>query len=102
MGGLSDLYPLGGWHRRSYFALAAVVQAAGYAGLMTLHAYHYAALACLLIVAGTGAAMAGVLINAAMVSVGNRTGRFGVLAGALPDDAAAPQPRLHGETRTAR
>ncbi len=79
MGGLSDLYPLGGWHRRSYFALAAVVQAAGYAGLMTLHAYHYAALACLLIVAGTGAAMAGVLINAVMVSVGNRTGRFGVL-----------------------
>ena len=79
MGGLSDLYPLGGWHRRSYFALAAVVQAAGYWGLMTLHAYHYAALVCLLIVAGTGAAMAGVLINAAMVSVGNRTGRFGVL-----------------------
>lgn len=79
MGGLSDLYPLGGWHRRSYFALAAIVQAAGYWGLMTLHQYHYAALICLLIVAGTGGALAGVLINAAMVSVGNRTGTFGVL-----------------------
>lgn len=79
MGGLSDLYPLGGWHRRSYFALAAVVQAGGYWGLMTLHAYHYAALVCLLIVAGTGGALAGVLVNAAMVSVGNRTGRFGLL-----------------------
>ena len=79
MGGLSDLYPLGGWHRRSYFALAAIVQAAGYAGLMTLHQYHYAALACLLIVAGTGGALAGVLVNAAMVSVGNRTGTFGSL-----------------------
>ena len=79
MGGLSDLYPLGGWHRRSYFALAAVVQAAGYAGLMALHSYHYTALVCLLIVAGTGGALAGVLINAAMVSVGNRTGRFGLL-----------------------
>jgi len=79
MGGLSDLYPLGGWHRRSYFALAAVVQATGYWGLMTLHQYHYAALVCLLIVAGTGGALAGVLVNAAMVSVGNRTGTFGVL-----------------------
>jgi len=79
MGGLSDLFPLGGWHRRSYFALAAVVQALGYAGLMALHSYHYAALACLLIVAGTGGALAGVLVNAAMVSVGNRTGTFGAL-----------------------
>jgi len=79
MGGLSDLFPLGGWHRRSYFALAAIVQALGYAGLMTLHSYHYAALVCLLIVAGTGGALAGVLVNAAMVSVGNRTGTFGSL-----------------------
>ena len=79
MGGLSDLLPLFGWHRRTYFALAAVVQALGYAGLMTLHQYHYAAIACLLIVAGSGGVMAGVLINAAMVSVGNRTGRFGQL-----------------------
>lgn len=79
MGGLSDLYPLGGWHRRSYFALAAVVQALGYWGLMTLHQYHYAPLVCLLIVAGTGGALAGVLINAVMVSVGNRTGTFGAL-----------------------
>ena len=79
MGGLSDLYPLGGWHRRPYFALAAVVQALGYWGLMALHQYHYAALVCLLIVAGAGGALAGVLVNAAMVSVGNRTGSFGVL-----------------------
>ena len=79
MGGLSDLIPLLGWHRRSYFALAAVVQALGYAGLMTLHSYHYAALVCLLIVAGTGSALAGVMVNAVMVSFGNRTGMFGVL-----------------------
>jgi len=79
MGGLSDLYPLFGWHRRTYFALASVVQALGYAGLMTLHQYHYASLVCLLIVAGSGSALAWVLINAAMVSVGNRTGTFGPL-----------------------
>ena len=79
MGGLSDLYPLFGWHRRTYFALASVVQALGYTGLMALHQYHYAVLVCLLIVAGSGGALAGVLINAAMVSVGNRTGRFGQL-----------------------
>jgi len=79
MGGLSDLYPLFGWHRRTYFALASVVQALGYAGLMSLHHYHYAALVCLLIVAGSGSALAGVLINAVMVSVGNRTGTFGPL-----------------------
>ena len=79
MGGLSDLYPLFGWHRRSYFVLASVVQAAGYAGLMTLHLYHYWALACLLIVAGSGSALAAVLVNAVMVSIGNRTGTFGLL-----------------------
>ena len=79
MGGVSDLFPLFGWHRRTYFALAAVVQSLGYFGLMALHEYHYAAIACLLIVAGTGAALAGVLINAAMVSVGNRTNNFGLL-----------------------
>jgi Na+/melibiose symporter-like transporter len=79
MGGVSDLYPLFGWHRRTYFALAAVVQSLGYFGLMTLHHYHYAAIVCLLIVAGSGGALAGVLINAAMVSVGNRTNTFGPL-----------------------
>ncbi len=79
MGGLSDLFPLFGWHRRTYFALAAVVQSLGYFGLMTLHHYHYATIACLLIVAGAGGALAGVLINAAMVSVGNRTNTFGPL-----------------------
>ena len=79
MGGLSDLYPLFGWHRRTYFVLASVVQAAGYAGLAALHSYHYAALVCLLIVAGSGSALSAVLINAAMVSVGNRTGTFGPL-----------------------
>ena len=79
MGGLSDLFPLFGWHRRSYFVLAAVVQSLGYFGLMTLHHYHYAAIACLLIVGGAGGALSGVLINAAMVSVGNRTNTFGPL-----------------------
>ncbi len=79
MGGLSDLYPLFGWHRRTYFVLAAAVQAVGYLGLATLHSYHYAALVCLLIVVGSGGALASVLINAAMVSVGNRTGNFGPL-----------------------
>ncbi len=79
MGGLSDLYPLFGWHRRTYFVLASVVMALGYAGLMSLHHYHYAALVCLLLVAGSGGAMTGVLINAVMVSVGNRTGTFGPL-----------------------
>ena len=79
MGGLSDLFPLFGWHRRSYFIVAAVVQSLGYFGLMALHHYHYAAIVCLLIVAGSGGAMTGVLINAAMVSVGNRSGTFGSL-----------------------
>ena len=79
MGGLSDVFPLLGWHRRTYFLLASVVMALGYAGLMTLHQFHYAALVCLLIVAGAGSALLGVLINAAMVSVGNRSGTFGPL-----------------------
>ena len=79
MGGLSDLFPLFGWHRRSYFAAASVLQALGYAGLVMFHQYHYATVVCLLIVAGSGGAMSGVLVNAAMVSVGNRSGMFGPL-----------------------
>ena len=79
LGGVSDLYPLFGWHRRTYFALSAGVQALGFAGLAALHSYHYAVIACLLIVAGAGGVMTGVLINAAMVTVGNRTGTFGPL-----------------------
>jgi len=79
MGGFSDFYPLFGSHRRSYFVLAALTQALGFAGLMGLHQYHYAALVCLLLVMGTGSLMLSVLVNAVMVAVGNGTGRFGPL-----------------------
>ena len=79
MGVGSDLFPLFGFHRRSYFLLAVALHLLGYAGLGYLHQYHYVAVACLLILKGAGAVLSVVLVNAAMVAVGNETGVFGRL-----------------------
>ena len=79
MGAFTDLFPFFGAHRRSYYVLAALVQAAGYAGLVPLHHYHYASVALLVLLTGSGGILLGVMANAAMVQIGNLTGTFGRL-----------------------
>lgn len=79
MGASADLYPLFGYRRRSYFALACGVMALGYAGLAALDHYRYAAVLALVIVAGGGAIFAVVIADAVMVAVGNANGTVGRL-----------------------
>jgi len=79
LGAWSDLFPFFGYHRRSYYVLASGMGALGYLGLSLLHQYHYATVACLLLVTIAGGALMGVMINAVMVAIGNLTGTFGIL-----------------------
>jgi hypothetical protein len=79
MGAWADLRPLFGYHRRSYYVLACLLEIAGFLGLAFLHQYQYAMVACLLLVTGAGGVLLGVVFNAVMVTVGNPTGSFGSL-----------------------
>lgn len=79
LGAWSDLFPLFGYHRRSYFILASATGALGFLGLSLLPQYHYTSVACLLLVAIAGVTLMVVMINAVMVAVGNLTGTFGIL-----------------------
>lgn len=83
LGAGADLFPLFGSHRRSYYLLGSAVCVAADCGLASLHQYHYAAVVCLLLLIGGGGVLASVMINAVMVAMGNRTGRFGQLQSVL-------------------
>jgi len=79
LGAWSDIFPFFGYHRRSYYVLAAVMGSLGYLGLSLLDQYHYATVACLLLVALAGGTLLVVMVNAVMVAIGNLTGTFGIL-----------------------
>ena len=83
LGAGADLFPLFGSHRRSYYLLGSALCVVADCGLASLHQYHYAAVVCLLLLIGGGGVLASVMINAVMVAVGNRTGRFGQLQSVL-------------------
>ncbi len=78
-GALSDIYPLFGYHRKSYFALAWLLVAGGYFALSSLHHYDYWTVISLVIMTGTGAYTMLMVIGAVMVQVGNREGTVGRL-----------------------
>ena len=79
LGAGSDLFPLFGSHRRSYYVLSVLVRTGAYWGLACLSQYHYIAVVCLLLVLASGGVLATVMVNAIMVAVGNRTRRLGQL-----------------------
>lgn len=83
MGAGADLYPVFGSHRRSYYLIGTLGCAAAWWGLACLHQYRYAAVVCLMMLAGFGGTMASVMVNAVMVAVGNKTRRFGQLQSVL-------------------
>jgi len=74
-----DVYPLFGLHRRSYFVLSAIVASVGYLGMATLHRFPYITVLSLMMIAVAGSTLLWIVINAVMVTVGNRTGSFGRL-----------------------
>jgi MFS family permease len=79
LGAWSDLFPLFGYHRRSYYLLALAVYVVGYICLAQLHVYRYAIVLGSLLIIASGITMLAVIVNATMVSIGNRTGTFGRL-----------------------
>ncbi len=78
LGAGSDLFPLFGFHRRTYYALSWLLTAIGFVALAHLPHYHYAAVVELLIVKALGGNLLLVIIDAIMVAMGNRTGTVGI------------------------
>ena len=79
MGAFSDLNPLGGYHRRSYYVLGGLLGAFGFLCLAMQTHYLFAIVAALVIIGSAGATMASVIFNAVLVVAGNATGTFGRL-----------------------
>jgi MFS family permease len=77
MGAGADLFPLFGFHRRSYYVLSWLLMAASYFGLAHLQHYHYATVLLLGLIAVAGGNLLMVIVDAVMVAVGNRTGTVG-------------------------
>src|SRR5579871_835699 len=77
MGVWFDLVPFLGFHRSTYYFLGKLMGVAGYLGLAFLHQYHYVTVFSLMLLIGAGGAIRGVILNAIVVALGNRTGRFG-------------------------
>ena len=77
IGAGSDFFPLLGYHRRSYYALAALLGALGFFCLSLLPHYSYLTTALLVIVTVAGGVTAMIMADAVMVTVGNREGIVG-------------------------
>jgi MFS family permease len=87
VGAWTDLFPLWGFHRRSYYLIGSLIGSLSILCLAFFTSYHYATVAALLLLGGAGGVLAGVVFNAVMVMVGNRTGTFGrlqSLSGLIP------------------
>lgn len=78
LGAGSDLFPLFGFHRRSYYVISCLLAAAGSFALAVFH-YHVGQVVLLSIVGGLGGNLQFVIMDAVMVSIGNRTGTVGRL-----------------------
>lgn len=76
-GAWTDIFPLFGFHRRSYYILGTLGITFAYIGLALMHTYHLWAVICLLLLSGCFSIFSGVVTNAVMVAIGNRTGNFG-------------------------
>ena len=77
IGAGSDLFPLLGYHRRSYYAVAALTAALGFFGLSLTPHYTYLTTLLLVMVMGAGITTVLIMADAIMVTVGNRTGTVG-------------------------
>ena len=79
MGAGSDLFPLFGFHRRSYYVLSWLMMAASYLILAHLGQYHYNVVLGIGLVAAAGSNLLMVIVDAVMVAVGNASGTVGRL-----------------------
>ncbi len=74
IGAGSDLFPLFGYHRRSYYALAALLGSLGFFALSFLPHSSYWTTVLLVIVTVAGGATLMIMADAVMVTAGNKTG----------------------------
>lgn len=81
IGASSDLFPLLGYHRRSYYALAVLLGASGFFGLSLLTHPSYWTTALLVMVTVAGGVTLMIMADAVMVTVGNKTGTVPRLQG---------------------
>lgn len=79
IGAGSDLFPLLGYHRRSYYVLAVLTAAAGYFCLSLMPHYAYLTTLLLVMLAVAGGVTVMIMADAIMVTVGNKTGTVGRL-----------------------
>ncbi len=77
IGAGSDFFPLLGYHRRSYYALAALLGSLGFFCLSVLPRYTYLTTALLVMLTIAGGVTLMIMADAVMVSVGNKTGTVG-------------------------
>src|SRR5207244_4215070 len=64
VGAWTDVFPLFGYRRRSYYLLGLLIAAACTFILGFAHPYHYPTVACLLLLTGSGGILAGVTFSA--------------------------------------
>jgi MFS family permease len=76
MGACTELYPLFGSRRRSYFILASLTISAAWLLLAFQTHYNVVSAICCLLIAVTGFTLRGVLINAITVAMGNKLGNY--------------------------
>ena len=81
IGASSDLFPLLGYHRRSYYALAGLLQAIGFFALSLFAHPSYWTTALLIIVTVAGGVTLLIMADAVMVQLVNRTGTVPRLQG---------------------
>lgn len=76
----SDLFPLFGFHRRSYYAISWILAAVSNLALAFIHThYTYVAVLCIVLVGTLGGNLLFVIMDAVMVTIGNMTGQVGRL-----------------------
>jgi MFS family permease len=79
LGAGADIFPLFGFHRRSYYAISWALVAAANLAVAFLPVYHYNTIFALIVLGGVGGNLLLVIVDAVMVAVGNQTGTIGRL-----------------------
>lgn len=77
MGAIADLFPVFGFHRKSYYLIGWLLSATGSIALGLVHSYSVETVVTMSVISGFGGALIMVMADAVMVSVGNQTGNVG-------------------------
>ncbi len=79
LGAGSDLFPILGYRRRSYFVIGYLIELIGYVAMARVQHLTYYSLISILLIIGFGGTLVAMSLNAVMVRIGNSTGLFGTM-----------------------